>query len=212
MLLIRSQPLDSPTPRRHQALALVLLAALGLQGCAAAVVGGAAVGATAVAQERSVGSAVDDVTLHTDLNGRLLRESSTLFRRVQINVVEGRVLMTGAVPNDDDRVTAERVAWNTPGTNAVLNEIKVREPTSIWDDTKDTWITSQLRTALLADKEIRSINYKTEAIDGVVYIIGIAGDAAEKAAVIDHARDISGVRDVVDHIILKDDPRRKRGG
>ncbi len=180
-----------------------------LSACASAVVGGAAAVGVAAVQERSVGNAVDDVTISVDINRRLLERSEKLFTNVGVEVVEGRVLLTGSVEKPEDRVEAAKIAWQAKGVREVLNEIQVTDQSGIINAAKDAWITAQLRAALLADKDVLDINYSIETVNGVIYLIGIAQDKAELEKVTGHARMIKGVKKVVSHVRLKDDPRRR---
>ncbi len=182
--------------------------ALGLGGCTSAIVGaGAAVG-VAAAQERSVGQAVDDTTILASINHELLQRSEVLFRDVDVEVVEGRVLLTGNVKNPEDRVSVARIAWQTSGVREVLNELEINDQSSLRDYAKDVWITTQLKVKLLGDKDVSAINYSVDTLNGVVYLFGIAQDQKELDRVTGHARNIKGVGKVVSHVLLKEDPKR----
>lgn len=188
---------------------LLLPAALALSGCTGAVIGaGAAVGVS-VAQERSVGAAIDDKTIHAKIDAALLRKSETLFTKVNVEVLEGRVLLTGNVTDGGHRGEAARIVWKVNGVKEVLNEIVTGGEGGLKDLAKDSWITTQLRAELLRDTNIADINYSVETINGVVYILGIAQDQTELDALISHARNVKGVRKVVSHVLLKDDPKRR---
>ncbi len=196
-------------PRLNLALALLLLGApLVLSGCASLAIGGAATTGVAVAQERSVGDAIDDVTIRVDINRRLFEKSEVLFVGVSIEVVEGRVLLTGNVPTPEERVEAVRLAWLAPGVSEVINEISISDRSSLIDYFKDMGITGQLRFELLRDGDISDINYSIETQNAVIYLMGIAQDQAELDRVVNHARNIAGVKKVVSYAVLKDDPRR----
>ena len=191
-------------------LALAAAPAL-LAGC---TVGGAVVGAGAVVgigavQERSLGAAIDDTTIQLDVGHRLFQKSEKLFLKVNIEVVEGRVLLTGELQNPEDRIEAARIAWQADGVAEVLNEIQVRDSSTIKDYAKDSWISTRLRWLLLTDRDVHHINYTLETVNGVVYLMGIALDQAELERVTNHARTIRGVRKVVSHVRLRDDARRK---
>ena len=187
----------------------VLTLAGSVFGCVAAVVGAGATTGVTVAQERSVGHAVDDTTIHAQVSSNLLQASEKLFIKVGVEVVEGRVLLTGSVPKPEDRVEAARLTWQVNGVKEVLNEIEVNDKSGLIDFAKDTWITTQMRTKMLTDSKISDINYSVETVDAVIYLMGIAQNQAELDRVTTHARNIRGVRKVVSHVILKDDPRRK---
>ena len=187
---------------------LLAVAALALSGCAPAVIGVGTTVGVAVAQERTVGRALDDAGIGLRIRQGLLERSSELFGQVGVDVVEGRVLLTGAVDNPEDRVEALRIAWQVPNVKEVLNEIEVADRGGIVGYATDARITSELRVRLLADREVTDINYTIDTVRGAVYLMGIARDAVELERVLDHVRRISGVRQVVNHVRLRDDPRR----
>ena len=186
--------------------AILASALLALEGCAGTAVGGAAAVGVSVVQERSIGAAVDDTITHAAISGYLFKKDIELYRKVGIEVVEGRVLLTGSVAKPADRVEAVRLTWRASGVKEVLNEIQVTNEGGIIDFARDTWISAQLKTKLLLDKHVRDINYNIETINGVVYMIGIARDQAELERATNHARTIRYVRKVVSHVRLKDVP------
>lgn len=189
-------------------LAVPLALALGLGGCVSAAVGAAATGATVAAQERSVGDAVDDLTIRTTLNKLFLEESFDLFNKVSFSVVEGRVLLKGAVEKPEHRIRATRLAWRAAGVREVINEIQVTDQGGIVDYAKDTWISAQLKTKMMFAKDVLSINYSVETVNGTIYLMGIAQDQNELDQVIALARDVPDVVEVVSHVVMKDDPSR----
>ena len=185
------------------------LTALQLSGCTAILLTGAAVGGVMVAQERSAKDAVDDTAIHGKITAGMLQKDEALFRRVDVDVVEGRVLLTGSVPKIEHRIDAARIAWQVEEVTEVLNEIQVEDKSGLEDYAKDAWITTQLRAKTLADLEITDINYTFDTVNGVVYILGIAQNREELDRVTTHARNIPGVAKVVSHALIKDDPKRK---
>jgi osmotically-inducible protein OsmY len=186
-----------------------LCVAIAVGGCAETIIGAGAVTGVAVVQERSVGAAVDDTVIQADISRRLFEKSEQLFIKVDLEVVEGRVLLTGVVPSPEDAVEAVRIAWTVKGVREVLNEIQVSDKTSLTNYAKDVWVTARLRGTLLADREVSDINYNVETVNGVVYLMGIARDKAELDRVVNHARNIPGVVKVKSHVRLRDDSRRK---
>ncbi len=195
-------------PRPIILLAALMVAALGLSGCAGVVAGAGAQGLVAAAQERKLLDAVDDKTIQLRINARFLNHDANLFRRVETEIVEGRVLLTGNVPRPEDRVEAARLTWQVAGVREVLNEIAVNDRGGILNYFKDSWITTRLRAKMVTDAEIVDINYSVETVNGIVYLIGIAQDEAELKRLTGHARTLSGVRRVISHVRMKDDPRR----
>ncbi|NWH09167.1 MAG: BON domain-containing protein [Alphaproteobacteria bacterium] len=194
--------------RNLAVIAAVALAAGPLGGCALFAVGGVATVATSVRQERSVGTQLDDVWIQSTLEGNYVRENGPLFRKVNTTVIEGRVYLKGEVQSDEDRREAARIAWQTPGVTEVHNDITVTNPPTLADYANDQWLVLKVRSSLLADRDVKDVNYTIEARNGVVYLMGIAQNDYERNLAVSIARGVEGVTNVVDYLVLKDDPRR----
>jgi osmotically-inducible protein OsmY len=193
------------------AAALLWLGAVALSGCTpvGAVVGAGAVGGVAIAQERPVGEALSDVGIKTEINYDLFRAHiDDLFRSVNVDVVEGRVLLTGRVKTAELRDRAAKLAWQADGVRTVINETEIDDQSGPIDGLRDRWITTRLRGQILSDRRIYDINYAITTSNSVVYLIGIARSQAELDRVIEHARTVSHVRKIVSHVVLKDSPER----
>ncbi len=194
---------------RPLSVALLLLPLL-TGGCIIPIVGGATavgVGAGAV-QERGFEGAMDDTKIGLDINQLWLSEDFTVFKDVSTTISEGRVMLTGTVKKAETRAEAVRLTWQAAGVRQVFDEIQVTDQTDFMDYTHDSIISADFKTRLLTDSKIRNVNYQYEVVNGVVYILGIAQNKDELDRVIAHARDIDNVKRVIDHIVLKDDPRR----
>lgn len=178
-------------------------------GCVGVAVGAAVTGASVV-QERSTDQALTDTDIDVRISSKLMNEDAERFELVSVEVVEGRVLMTGVVPAPPDRVRAAEIAWTAPGVVELLNEIEVGDRSGLDDLARDAWISTQLRGRLLAAKGVKEINYNIETINGVVHVIGVAQTEQEMVRVIDIARGTPGVRRVVSHVLTKSDKRRLR--
>lgn len=194
-------------------LALTLACALPFlfAGCTrigVAVGAGAMVG-TAATSERGLGATIDDDRIWLEINEAWLAHDADMFEAVKLQVLEGRVLLSGLVHSPGMRVEAVRLAWQVDGVKEVIDEIEVSDAGDFGGFLQDRWIVGQLRNKILFDKEIRSINYSIESVAGTVYLMGLAQSQAEAQRVIDHARDIPYVRRVVSHVRLKDDPARQ---
>lgn len=190
-----------------------LFAALTLAACdpiTGAVVGAGATASIAMVQERGGRQAAVDASTNVGINERLLQKDHALFGRVNVTVVENRVLLTGVVPNQNDKDEASRLSWMGQNVTDVLNELQVTGTTGIVDSARDTWVTTQLRAKMVGDRQIVDINYSLECVNGTVYLFGIAQSQAEVERVIDYARALTNVRQVVSHVMLRDDPRRKK--
>ena len=191
-------------------LSAVLLSGLLAGACSTAGLAVSAGAGTAVmaSQERGFQGAMNDTRIRMDINHLWFQESETLFRHVNLQVQEARVLLSGNVEQPEMRVTAARLAWQVKGVRAVINEITVTDKSSLTSAARDTWITTELKAKLLVDLEIDAINYSIETVNQVIYLIGLAQNEAELQRVIAHAKDIPYVRQVVSHVTLKDDPNR----
>jgi len=182
-----------------------------LSGCGSLLVGAATTGGAVAVQERSIGDAVDDLTIRAELNQLFFEDNVDLLQSVSFNVIEGRVLLKGAVKKQEDRIHALELAWKASGVREVINEIQVTDQGGIVNYARDTWISTELRAEILFDKDVLSINYNLETVNGVIYLVGIAQDQAELDKVVDHARRIENVKQVVSHVVMRDDPRRAAG-
>ena len=192
-------------------LILLLLGVLPIGGCGSLFVGAAATGGAAAVEERSIGDVVDDLTIRAQLNQIFFEDNFDLLQAVSFNVIEGRVLLKGSVKTQENRVHALELAWQASGVREVINEIQVTDQGGIVNFARDTWISTQLKAEILFDIDVLSINYNVETINGVIYVVGIAQDEAELDKVIDHARRIENVKQVVSHVVMKDDARREPG-
>lgn len=202
---------DLEMTKRTSVIFACMTAWLALSGCVPIMVTGAATTTGVVAaQERSAGNAVDDTGIKLTINNLYFNHDiNDLFKNVNIHVVEGRVMLTGAVDKDETKAQAEKLAWQARGVREVINEIRVNPNSGFVDFSRDTWISAQIRSRLLVEKNVRSINYTVEVSDGVVYLLGIAQDEEELRKATYIASTTKYVKEVVSHVIMKDDPRRR---
>ena len=193
---------------RSTAAVLFLTALLGasLQGCVGAVIGAGATVGTAAMEERGIAGVTDDAALRIRLNGLFSGKDERLWRKVGLQVYMGRVLLTGAVETEDMRAEAVRLAWSAEGVKEVINEMQIAQSGGATGFARDTWIATQLKSALLFDKDVSSINYSVESVGGTVYLIGLAQDRAELNRVMNHARGMSYVKKVVNYVQIKRPP------
>lgn len=196
--------------RRALVPALLVMSASALQGCIEAVVGAGAATGVAAVQERGVKGAVSDTAIRAEINHYWLQRDEKLFLDCNLQIHEGRVLVTGAVKDADTRAEAIQLAWKAKGVREVINEIEVTDEGGIGAYARDTAIVTELRSKLLFTKDIDSVNYSIESVNGVVYLLGVAQNQAELDKVLEIARNIRYVRRVVSHVLMKDDPRRFR--
>lgn len=192
--------------KHYGALASLGLLALTfcLQGCApVAVFGGAAAVGTSAAEERGITGVFSDTQIKTRLNFIYSSRDPDLFSDVDIVVRQGRVLLTGTVETLEKQINAVRYAWEVPGVKEVIDELKVGEADDLSKTAKDAWITTQLKTKLLFDGEVASVNYTLQTVNQVLYVMGVAQDQRELERVLDIARHIEGVKKVVNYAEVK---------
>jgi len=186
----------------------LLLAAVSLTGCIATAVGaGAAVGDTAM-QDRGVKGAVNDTGIRAEINHYWLQKDHVMWMNLNLQVYEGRVLVSGTTPNADTRADAISLAWKAKGVREVLDEVEVTNEGGIGKYAQDTKIQTELNAKLLFAKGVESVNYSDEVVHGVIYLLGVAQNQAELDRVLNIARNIADVKKVVSHVLLKDDPKR----
>jgi osmotically-inducible protein OsmY len=189
--------------------ALLLLPLLFAQGCTpiGIAAGTGAVVGTAASKEGGIGQAWSDTRIKTYIADAWFRHNVDMFRKLDMTVREGRVMITGVVQDPQWRVDAVRLAWQAPYVRQVINEIRIENSEGISGYSRDVWISTQLKTKLVFDKDIRSIDYNFDCVGAVVYLMGIARDQEELDRVIAHARSISYVKEVVSYVRLRTDPR-----
>jgi osmotically-inducible protein OsmY len=182
----------------------VLAAVLLLSGCTGLAIGAGATLGVAAAQEGGIQGAASDAAIKVQIADAWFRHDVEMYRRLGVTVKEGRVLVTGTLPLPDDRVEAIRLVWQVDGVQQVINEIRIDEQgATVGSFASDAWITGQVKTLLVFDKMVQSINYTVETVAGTVYLMGIGQDQAELERVIHHARNTRGVRNVVSYVRLR---------
>ena len=186
---------------------LALLCLLGLtpalSGCVGAAVGaGAAVG-VAAAQDKGISGAATDIRIRTEINALWLKEDEDLLHDIELQVQEGRVLLSGVTPDPEVRLNAVRLSWQVDGVVEVINEIQVSDKSGFTDYARDTLISSELRSTLLLDKEVSSLNYSIETVNQTIFLMGVAQNQDELNRVVDHARNIEYVRGVRNYVRVK---------
>ena len=188
------------------ALSVTVLLGASLQGCASAVIGVGATAGTAAMEERGLAGVADDRASRLRINALLSDKDERLWRKVGMQVYMGRVLLTGTVETEAMRADAVRLAWSAKGVKEVINELQLADSGGASGFARDTWISTQLKFALLFDKQVSSINYSIETVLGTVYLIGLAQDRVELNRVMNHARGLSYVKKVVNYVQIKRPP------
>ena len=153
-------------------------------------------------------NALTDTEIKITIMNSLGNHSGELFRDVSIDVIEGRVLLTGSVPERGEKIDATRIAWEAEGVTTVEDELTVAEDSGAGAYLTDVRISNTLRFGLLTDLDVSSVNYNVVTVDRVVHLTGLAKSDQELGRVIRHAQKVKGVEQVVSHVLTIDDPRR----
>ena len=159
---------------------------------------------------RSVGTQVDDSIMQKNLSTRILLVDKKYLLSIKSKVLDGRIFLTGKVDQTEEKLKLTKMAWETSGARSVRNDIKIKEKFSFKQSAKDILITSQLRSALIFNKNIKATNYQIDTYKKIIYIYGIALTSDEKDEVIKEAKEILDVKDVVASILLVADLRIKK--
>ena len=156
---------------------------------------------------RSLGTQIDDSVMQKNITGRLVLQDKNYLLSIKTKVLDGRIFLTGKVDDPEEKLQITKLAWETKGTRSVRNDIKIKENFNFKQSAKDLLITSQLRTALLFNKDIKSINYQIDTYKKKIFIYGISVTEEERKKVISEAKEILDVKDVVASIFLVEDLR-----
>ena len=164
-------------------------------------------GVSVAIDPRSLGTQIDDSIMQKNLSARILLIDKNYFLSVKSKVLDGRIFLTGKVQDPEEKLKLTKVAWETEGVRSVRNDIKIKEEFDFKQSTKDILITSQLRAALIFNKEIKATNYQIDTYKKKIYIYGIASSKNEKDLVIQETKEILDVEDVVASILLVENLR-----
>ena len=184
---------------------LILFFSLNILGCSPAgiLASGGATGMVVAEGDRSFGTVVDDATIKINIAAKFINSDDNLFVDVSTSVLEGRVLLTGLVDNQEIRIDAVRRVWEVEGVNEVVNEIQIGNRSSLKEYAQDVWITTQVRGLAAKTIGLRAIAYNFETIKGKVYIVGITSRPEQLEEVIDVAKTVKGVTEIVNYVIVK---------
>ena len=181
-----------------------------LSGCAGVSSSGIfGTGVSVAIDPRSLGTQIDDSLMQKNLTARILLMNKNYLLSVKSKVLDGRIFLTGKVDEPEEKLKLTKIAWETNGVRSVRNDIKIKEAFNFKQSAKDLLITSQLRTALILNKEIKATNYQIDTYKKKIYIYGISRTKDEKDLVITEAKEILDVEDVIASILLVDNLRIK---
>ena len=167
-------------------------------------------GVSVALDPRTVGTQIDDSIMQKTISTKILSRDKKYLLSVKTKVLDGRIFITGKVDTPEEKLIITKLAWETKGARSVRNDIKIKEEFNFKQSAKDLLITSQLRTALIVNKNIKATNYQIDTYKKKIYVYGIALTLEEKDLVISEAKEILDVEDVIASIILLEDLRIQR--
>ena len=189
-------------------LVLIMLITISLTACAGVASKGIfGTGVSIAFDPRSVGTQIDDSIMQKNLTTRMVLLDKKYIVSVKTKVLDGRIFLTGKIDDLEDKLRLTKLAWETDGVRSVRNDIKVKEEFNFQQSAKDILITTQLRTALILNKEIKATNYQIDTYKKKIFIYGIALTSDEKDEVIKEAQEILDVKDVIASILLVENLR-----
>ncbi len=181
---------------------------LSLSGCIGVSSSGIfGTGVSVALDPRSVGTQIDDSIMQKNLSARMILMDKKYILSIKSKVLDGRIFLTGKVDNPEEKLKLTKLAWETDGVRSVRNDIKIKEKFNFKQSAKDLLITSQLRTALIINKNVKATNYQIDTYKKRIYVYGIAITSEEKSEVIKEAKEILDVEDVIASILQVDDLR-----
>ena len=164
-------------------------------------------GVSVALDPRTVGTQIDDSIMQKSIAAKILATDKKYFLSIKTKVLDGRIFITGKVENPEEKLLITKLAWETKGARSVRNDIKIKEEFNFKQSAKDVLITSQLRTALILNKNIKASNYQIDTYKKKIYVYGIALTSEEKEMVISEAKEILDVENVIASIMLLEDLR-----
>jgi osmotically-inducible protein OsmY len=167
-------------------------------------------GVSVALDPRTVGTQIDDSIMQKTISAKIVAKDKKYLISVKTKVLDGRIFITGKVDRPEEKLLITKLAWETKGARSVRNDIKIKEEFNFTQSAKDVLITSQLRTALILNKNIKATNYQIDTYKKKIYVYGIALTSEEKDLVISEAKEILDVEDVIASIILLEDLRIQR--
>ena len=153
--------------------------------------------------DRTFGTVVDDATIKVNIAAKFLNAGSNMFVEINTTVLEGRVLLTGLVEDQETRIEAVRLVWEINGVNEVINELEIGNRDTLKDYATDLWINTQARAVSAKIVGLRVVGYNFETINGKVYVAGITNKPEQLESLIQSLKTIKGVKEIVNYVIVK---------
>ena len=182
-----------------------------LSACVGSSSGGVfGTGVSIALDPRTLGTQIDDSIMQKNLQARLVLTEKKYLIKLSVKVLDGRIFLGGKVDEPEEKLKITKMAWETKGARSVKNNIAIKQKFSFLNVAKDVLITSQLRTALMFNKNVKAANFNIDTINQKVYIFGIAHDENEKKEVIEEAKSVGDIKEIVTSILLVSDLSRQR--
>tara|TARA_B100000586_G_C19904171_1_gene340424 strand:- start:1 stop:597 length:597 start_codon:yes stop_codon:yes gene_type:complete len=159
---------------------------------------------------RTLGTQIDDSIMQKNLQARLALSEKKYLIKLSVKVLDGRIFLGGKVDGPEEKLKITKMAWETKGARSVKNNIAIKQKFSFKNVAKDVLITSQLRTALIINKSVKAANFNIDTINQKIYVFGIAYNENEKKEIIQEAKEIVDVKEIVTSILMVSDLSRQR--
>ena len=190
---------------------IILFLIVSLSGCVGASSRGIfGTGVSIALDPRTLGTQIDDSIMQKNLQARLALTNKKYLIKISVKVLDGRIFLGGKVDEPEEKLNITKMAWETKGTRSVKNNIRIKQKFSFKNATKDVLITSQLKTALILNKNVKAANFNIDTINQKIYVFGIARDENEKKEIIQEAKQIVDVKEIVTSILMVSDLSRQK--
>jgi osmotically-inducible protein OsmY len=185
----------------------LFIVVLMLSGCVETVSTGVISMGVSAAKDKTIGESIDDTAISAKIKKEFVSKGfKNLYAKINVEVVQSRVLYTGAVDSEEDIITAIDIAWNQKGVKEVINELSISEDSRNFHPSqyaKDSWVTTQIKSKLFLNRDIKFVNYTVVTTSNIVYLFGIARSEEELEKVANIAASIGGVEKVVSHVTVR---------
>ena len=190
---------------------IILFFLLLLNSCVGSSSGGVfGTGVSVALDPRTLGTQIDDSIIQKNLRARLVLTEKKYLIKISVKVLDGRIFLGGKVDEPEEKLKITKMAWETKGARSVKNNIAIKQEFSFKNIVKDVLITSQLRTALILNKNVKAANFSIDTINQKTYVFGIAHNENEKKEIIQEAKQIVDLKELVTSILMVSDLSRQR--
>ena len=190
---------------------IILFLLLLLNSCVGSSTSGVfGTGVSIALDPRTLGTQIDDSIMQKNLQARLALTEKKYLIKLSVKVLDGRIFLGGKVDEPEEKLKVTKMAWETKGARSVKNNIVIKQKFSLLNVAKDVLITSQLRTALILNKNVKAANFNIDTINQKTYVFGIAFTEDEKKEIIQEAKQIVDLKEIITSILMVSDLSRQR--